>query len=251
VSLAGLAAEAVRRKADVIVAFGTSATQASMKATSSVPIVFVVGTDPVELGFVSNLARPEANLTGLATLTQLLVAKRLELLKELVPTLREVAVLWNPASSGQAASLKIVMQAAGRIGAIVQPIEIGSTADLQIASAALSKSKPDALIAVPSTSFLEMAAAIVALAAELRLPAVFAHADFVTAGGLMSYSPDLKGQFRRAAVYVDRILKGAKPADLPVEQPTKFELAINLRTARQLGITIPRTVLIRAEIVID
>lgn len=249
--LAALAASAVQRGAEVIVTFGTTATEAARKATATVPIVMVVGTDPVALGFVKNLARPEANVTGLATANQVLIAKRVELLKEIVPRTRRIAVLWNPASTGQKASLGLIEQAASRIDAKVYPVEIRSAADIEAVSASLSKAGVDTLIAVPSTTFLEMGPQLVKLAASLKLPAVYAHADFVRAGGLASYAPDLNDQLRRAAVYVDRILKGAKPGDLPVEQPTKFELVVNRGAAKALGIAIPKVVLMRADDVIE
>ncbi len=249
--LAALAADAVQRGADVIVSFGTTATEAAKKATASVPIVMVVGTDPVALGFVSNLARPEGNITGLATSNQLLIAKRVELLKEIVPRMRRIAVLWNPASSGQKASLSLIEQAASRLDAKVHAVEIRGVADVEAAAASLSKAGVDALLAVPSTTFLEMGPQLVKLAARLKLPAIYSHADFVRAGGLISYSPDLNDQLRRAAVYVDRILKGAKPGDLPVEQPTKFELVANRGAAKVLGIAIPQAVLVRADEVIE
>jgi putative ABC transport system substrate-binding protein len=249
--LSALAADAVRNRAEVIVTFGTTATQAAMKATSVIPIVIVVGTDPVEMGFVRNYARPEGNVTGQAHAAQELVAKRLVLLREIVPTMRRLGVVWNPASSGQAASLRLVEQEARRLGVGVHPVEVRGAADLERARAAIAAARLDALIIVPSTQFLELGRELVRLAAAARLPAAFTHADFVDAGGLMSYSPDLKDQFRHAAVYVDRILKGARPAELPVEQPVKFELVINRGTARALGLSIPQSVLLRADRVVE
>jgi len=250
-ALAALAADAVRNRAEVIVAFGTTATQAAVKATTSIPIVIVVGTDPVEMGFVRNYARPEGNVTGQAHAAQELVAKRMALLKEVVPALRRLGVVWNPASSGQAASLRIVEQESRRMGVSVHPVEVRGPADFERARAAIAAAKVDALIIVPSTQFLELGRDLVRLATAARLPAAFTHADFVDIGGLMSYSPDLKDQFRHAAGYVDRILKGAKPSELPVEQPVKFELVINRKTARALGVAIPQSVLLRADRVIE
>ena len=249
--LAEMARIAVERKSDVIVAFGTSATAAATKATRTIPIVMVVGADPVALGFVSNLARPEANVTGLATATQILVVKRLELLKDIVPGMRRVAVLWNPESAGQASSLKLVEQAATQLGVSVQAIEIRSTADIEGAAGVLSRAKPNALLALPSSMLDELASQIMQLAAAQKLPAAYTTAPIVRAGGLMAYSTDEKAQLRRAAYYVDRILKGAKPGELPIEQPTKFELVVNLKTAKALGITIPKSVLVRADEVIE
>jgi putative ABC transport system substrate-binding protein len=248
--LAALAVSAVQRGAEVIVSFGTTATQAARKATASVPIVMVVGSDPVALGLVGNLARPEANVTGLATSNQVLISKRVELLKEIVPRMRRVAVMWNPASSGQQASLRLIEQAATRIDAKIHAVEIKNASDIEAASAPLSKAGVDAIIAVPSTTFLEIGPQLVKLAARLKLPSIYAHADYVRAGGLVSYSPDLNDQLRRAAIYVDRILKGAKPGDLPIEQPTKFELVANRGTAKALGIAFPQSVLVRADEII-
>jgi putative ABC transport system substrate-binding protein len=249
--LAEMARNAVERKSDVIVSFGTSATAAATKATSTIPIVMVVGADPVALGFVRNLARPEANVTGLATGIQILATKRLELLKEIVPGMRRIAVLWNPASTGQAASLRLVEQAAKQLGASVQAIEIRSAADIEGASAALSRAKPDALLALPASMLPELGSRIVQLAAAQKLPAAYAGVPIVREGGLMAYTTDEKAQLRRAAYYVDRILKGAKPGDLPIEQPTKFELVLNMKTAKKLGLKISRDFLARVDEVIQ
>lgn len=250
--LAEMARVAVERKSDVIVAIGTSATAAATKATRTVPIVMVAGADPVALGFVSNLARPEANVTGLATAVQVLVAKRLELLKDIVPGMRRVAVLWNPTSAGQSSSLKLAEQAAKQLGVSLHAIEIRSAADIEGASGALSRAKPQALLPL-SASMLspELGSQFVQLAAARKLPAAYATAPIVRAGGLLAYSTDEKAQLRRAAYYVDRILKGAKPGELPIEQPTRFELVVNLKTAKALGITIPKSVLLRADEVIE
>jgi putative ABC transport system substrate-binding protein len=248
--LAEMSARAVERRPEVIVAFGTTATASARKATQQIPIVTVMGSDPVQLGFVTNLARPEGNLTGLAMETQALAGKRVELLKEIVPEMRRLAVLWNPAGSAQPANLRLVEKAASRLGVGVQVIEVRSAADLAGAAAALSKSRPDALLVIPSSLFGALRDRLVQLAVAYRLPSVLS-ADAVRAGGLASYSPDPKAQFRRAAYFVDRILKGAKPGELPIEQPTKFELVLNLKTAKALGITIPHSVLVRADEVIQ
>lgn len=249
--LAAMAAAAVKREADVIVTYGATATQAVRKATRSIPIVMVVGADPIGLGIVSNLARPEGNITGIGTSTQVLVQKRVELLKELLPGMRRLAALWNSTSAGQTASLKVLQRASQRLGVAVLPIDLKEREGLDGVAALLRKEHPDALTALPSTTLVALGHQIVKLAAELRLPAVYTDAEFVRAGGLISYSADARAQLRRAAYYVDRILKGAKPAELPIEQPTKFDAAVNLRTAKMLGITVPAGVMIRAGEVIQ
>jgi putative tryptophan/tyrosine transport system substrate-binding protein len=249
--LAGMAAEAVKREADVIVTYGATATQAVRKATRSIPIVMVIGADPIELGIVSNLARPEGNITGIGTSTQVLIQKRVELLKDLLPGMRRLAALWNSTSAGQTASLKVLRQASQRLGVAVLPIDLRERKGLDGVAALLRKEQPDALTALPSTTLVALGHQIVKLAAELRLPAVYTDAEFVRAGGLISYSADARAQLRRAAYYVDRILKGAKPAELAIEQPTKFDAAVNLRTARMLGITVPAGVMIRADEVVQ
>lgn len=250
-ALADLAAQAVDRNVNVIVSFGTTATQAAKSATKTIPIVMIVGTDPVARGFMSSLARPDANITGLATLTQVLTEKRIEFLKELSPRLRRIAVLWNPESAGQASTFKFVAEAAKRVGATAEGVEIRRSSDLEAASAAFSRNRPDALLPLAGTSFIQLAPGIVQLAAEHKLPVIYEHAEFVRIGGLMSYSTDLGAQLRRAAHYVDRILKGARPGDLPVEQPTTFELVVNLKTAKAHGLAIPQSILLRADRVIE
>jgi putative ABC transport system substrate-binding protein len=249
--LAGMAAEAVKREADVIVTYGATATQAARKATQKIPIVMVIGADPIELGIVSNLGRPGGNITGIGTSTQALIEKRVELLKELLPGMRRLAALWNSTSAGQTASLKVLRQASQRLGVAVLPIDLKERKGLGGVAELLRKEQPDALTALPSTTLVALGHQIVKLAAELRLPAVYTDAEFVRAGGLISYSADARAQLRRAAYYVDRILKGAKPAELAIEQPTKFDAAVNLRTAKMLGITVPAGVMIRADEVIQ
>lgn len=250
-ALAQMSARAVERKADVIVTYGTTATRSAVKATKVIPIVAVLGSDPVQLGLVKNLARPEGNLTGLATQTQMLAGKRIELIREIVPGLRRLAVLWNPAGTAQAGNLRLVQNEAGRLGIGVQVIEIKSVGDLDAASAALSKERPDGLLEIPSTVFRSIQNQILKLAVAHKLPAVYGDASSARAGGLVSYSPDVSAQFRRAALFVDRILKGAKPAELPIEQPSRLTLVLNLKTARALGIVIPQSVLVRADEVIQ
>jgi putative tryptophan/tyrosine transport system substrate-binding protein len=249
--LAGMAEDAVKRQADVIVTYGATATQAARKATRTVPIVMVIGADPIELGIVSNLARPEGNITGIGTSTQVLIQKRVELLKQLLPGMQRLAALWNSSSAGQSASLQVLQQASQQLGVSVYPIDLKERRGLEGVAAALQKDRPDALTALPSTTLVALGHRIVKLAAELRIAAVYTDAEFVRAGGLISYSADAKAQLRRAAHYVDRILKGAQPRDLAIEQPTKFDLAVNLRTAKSLGLSVPAAVMIRADEVIQ
>jgi putative ABC transport system substrate-binding protein len=249
--LAQMSTWAVERKADVIVAFGTTATGTALAATRVIPIVTVMGSDPVALGFVKNLARPEGNLTGLAMETQMLAGKRVELIHEIVPGLRRLAVAWNSAGAAQRDNLRLVQDAAARLGIGVQAFEIRNAADVDAASAVLAKEKAGAFLEVPSSLFIAIRGRLVKLAAAHRLPSVFGGMEAVRAGGLVSYSPDLRAQFRRAALFVERILKGAKPSELPIEQPTKLQLAVNLGTARALGVTIPRSVMVRADEVIE
>jgi putative ABC transport system substrate-binding protein len=220
-------------------------------ATATIPVVMVVGADPVEMGFVGNLARPEANLTGLGTETQLLTNKRVELLHELVPGMKRLAVLWNSSSAGQSASFKLLREVCEPLGIELQPIDLRGRDGLAGVSESLARAKAHGLIVLSATTLARLGPQVVELAARQRLPAVYADAELVRQGGLAAYSPDARVQLRRAAHYVDRILKGAKPADLAVEQPTKFGLAVNPRTAKALGLAIPAAVLIRADEVIQ
>jgi putative ABC transport system substrate-binding protein len=211
----------------------------------------VVGADPVALGFITNLARPEANVTGIATSTQVLIAKRLELLRETVPGIRRLAAFWNSDSAGQKSSLNLLVRAAAPMGITVLAIDLRGRNGVSGTGELLAKGRPDALTALPSTTMRALGPEVIKLAAAYKLPTIYSDSDLVRSGGLMAYSTDAKAQLRRAAHYVDRILKGAKPAELPVEQPTKFELVINLKTAKALGIEIPRSVLFRADEVIE
>jgi putative ABC transport system substrate-binding protein len=245
--LPAMAAAAVERGAEVIVAYGATAIAATKRTTRTVPIVMIVGADPVALGFITNLARPEGNITGLATSTQVLIAKRMELLRESVPGLRRLAVLWNSDSAGQKSSLDILVAAATRAGVTVDAIDLRGRNGVSGVSDLLAKDRPDALTPLSSTTLRALGPEVIKLAAAHKLPAIYADPELVREGALMAYSADTKAQVRRAAYYVDRLLKGAKPGDLPVEQPTKFELAVNLKTARALGITIPQSVLLRAD----
>jgi putative ABC transport system substrate-binding protein len=244
------AAELVRLKVDVIVTTGSTGVFAAKRATSAIPIVITTGGDPVALGLIASLARPGGNITGLTSISNDLAGKRLELLKETVPKLARVGVLWNPADPGGSGSLKETEAAAEAFGLYLQSLEAQGPKDFDIAFKATSKAKAQALIVLQTALINAHRAQIVKLAIKNRLPTMFGEGAQVEAGGLMSYAPNSADLFRRAAIYVDKILKGAKPADLPVEQPTKFELVINLEAAKQIGLTIPPNVLARADRVI-
>ena len=242
-----VAAELVRFKVDVIVTTNTTGAIAAKKATGTIPIVTMMGADPVQTGLVASLARPGGNVTGLASLGRELMGKRLELLKETLPGVSRVAVLWNSESRTEIFSLKDAEAAAMSLGLRVQAVEVRRPEDLEKAFANLMREHPEALVPATSSLFRAHRARVVELAIRHRLPAIFDSKAYVEAGGLMSYGSDTKAIFRGLASYVDRILKGAKPGDLPVEQPTKFELVINLKTARTLSLTIPPAVLARAD----
>jgi putative tryptophan/tyrosine transport system substrate-binding protein len=248
-----LAAELVRLKVDIIVvAGGTIYVQAAKNATKTIPIVMLgPGADPVEAGLIESLARPGGNITGLTQLTRELGGKRLELLKEAVPKVARVAVLYNPATSGGDLEVKENLPVAARaLKLIIQPWEVRATDGFETVLAALNKQRPDGLYVSPGPLMRDNQKRIVGFALKSRLPSIYSNRQAVDAGGLMSYGADLADSYKRVAYYVDRILKGAKPADLPVEQPTKFELVINLKTAKQIGLTIPPNVLARADRVI-
>jgi putative ABC transport system substrate-binding protein len=245
-----LAGELVRLPVDVIVTGGNEAVQSAKKTTQSVPIVMAFSGDPVGLGVVSSLAQPGGNVTGLTNLAAELTAKRLELLKEIVPNLTKVAVLWNPEDPISPIGLKEVEVAANALRLTVQLLKVERFADLEAAFRAANNERAGGLILIPGAVTGSDQARIVHLVTKNRLPAVYQRDDYVRDGGLMSYGPDRLDQFRRAAIYVDKILKGVKPGDLPVEQPTKFELIVNLKAAKQIGLTIPPNVLARADRVI-
>jgi len=243
-----LAAELVRLKVDIIVvAGGTGIIQAAKNATKTIPIVMTGGgADPVEAGLVESLARPGGNVTGITTLARELDGKRLELLKEAVTKLVRVAVLYDPANSGDILEVKEFLPVAAReLALTIQPWEVRAADDFDRIFAALNKQRPDGLYATGSPLMGANRKRITDFALKSRLPSV-GNRGYVDAGGLMSYGADLADSYRRVAYYVDRILKGAKPADMPVEQPTKFELVINLKTAKQIGLTIPPDVVARA-----
>jgi ABC-type uncharacterized transport system substrate-binding protein len=245
-----LAADLVRLKVDVIVA-GAGAVEAAMQATQVIPIVMPnTAGDPVRRGLVTSLARPGGNITGLTSQSGELPGKWMELLKETIPGLSRVTVLWNPA--GDPSQVKASEAAARSLGLRLHVMQIGRADGLEPALAEARKQNAGALIALGSFFFYVNRIRLVELAAKYRMPTIYAQREYVVgSGGLISYGADLPHQFRRAATYVDKILKGAKPADLPIEQPTKFELVINLKTAKTLGLTIPPAVLARADEVIQ
>jgi len=251
--LRALGAELVALKVDVIVTGGgTPVALAAQQATRTLPVVFSSATDPVTDGLVTSLARPGGNLTGLSNLAPELVGKCLEQLKEAVPKVGLVAVLWQPgAIGGRTDMLKPAEVAARALGVRPQFIEAQGPADFDRAFSDMARAHAGALAVLGSAIFNSERRRLVDLAAKHRLPTVYTSRDFVDAGGLMTYGPNLADSFRRAAAYVDKILKGAKPADLPVEQPTKFELVVNLKTATALGLTIPPSLLQRADQVIQ
>jgi putative tryptophan/tyrosine transport system substrate-binding protein len=250
----GLAAELVRLKVDIIVvATGDPGIQAAKNATKTIPIVMMgLGSDPVRAGHVESLARPGGNVTGITSLSRELGGKRLELLKEAVPKLSRVAVLYDPASPPSLHEVKELLPADARaLKLTIQPWEIRAVDDFDKVFGALNKQRPDGLYPLAAGPLMRPnQKRIVGFALKSRLPSVYSSREDVEAGGLMSYGRDIADNYRRVAIYVDKILKGAKPADLPVEQPTKFELVINLKTAKQIGVTIPQSMLYRADKVI-
>jgi putative ABC transport system substrate-binding protein len=248
-----LAAELVAHKVDVIVAANILAALAAKQATRTFPIVFVGAGDPVTSGLVTSLARPGGNVTGLSSLAPELVGKRLELLKQAIPGITRVAVLWQPGDGERTEKdmLKGAEVAARALGVLPQFVEARGPADFDRAFSDMTRARAGALTVFGSAIFNNERRRLVDLAAKHRLPAVYTSRDSVDAGGLMSYGPNVPDLWRRAATYLDKILKGAKPADLPVEQPTKFELVINVKTANALGLTIPSSVLARADEVIQ
>jgi putative tryptophan/tyrosine transport system substrate-binding protein len=246
-----LARELVGLNVDVIVAAADVAIVAVKRETQTIPIVMPNSTDPVGTGLVASLARPGGNITGLSTISLDLSAKRLELLREAVSRLSRVAFLWNPDVPGDTLQYKEVEATARSLRLQLQGVEVRRPEDLQPAFSAVTKGRAEALtMAWPNPVLFTNRAQLASFAQGSRLPSMYAQKEFVDAGGLMSYGPHLPDLYRRAAVYVDKILKGAKPADLPVEQPTKFELVINLKTAKQIGVTIPQSLLYQADRVI-
>jgi putative ABC transport system substrate-binding protein len=242
------ATELLLRKIDVIWVGGTPGAQAVKRATSTVPVVFVAVSDPVGSGLVTSLSRPGGNITGLTHISKEVHAKRVQLLKELVPRVSRIAVLAGPSSR---LTLTETQAAAQALGLQVDVVEAHGPDELEEAFSRAGRGGAQALVVLPDASFVAQGQRIAQLAATNRLPTVFETKSYVSDGGLMSYGADLIEQVRRSAIYVDRILKGVKPADLPVEQPTKFELVINLKTAKALGLTIPPSLLLRADQVLE
>jgi putative ABC transport system substrate-binding protein len=250
--LPGLAAELVREQVELIVAQGTSAAVAASKATASIPIVGITLADPVRLGLAASLARPGGNLTGLAFgVGYDSITKSLQLLKEAVPAARRVAVLTNPGNPGQPGTLENLVKAGRLLAVELQFLQAGSAAEIDLAFAAMVRERATALLVAPDPLMSLHRERLAELAAKHRLPTMYGQRENIDAGGLLAYGPSLIAQSRRAAAYVDKILKGAKPGELPIEQPTTFELIVNLKTAKALGITIPQSVLLRADEVIE
>jgi ABC-type uncharacterized transport system substrate-binding protein len=250
-TLSGLATELVRSNVDVIVTGGTSAAKALKAATATIPIVMAIIGDPVAAGLVNNLARPGGNLTGFSIVAPELGGKRLELLKEIVPNLSSVAVLLNSKNPQSQIELREMRTAAQAMGLRLHPAEISTEDGLEAAFSAMRSAAVQALVVLTDPILFSQRKRIVDLAEQNRLPAMYFFQGFAEEGGLMSYGPSDTDLFRRAAAYADRILKGAKPADLPIEQPTKFDLFINLKAAGALGVAIPESFLLRADKVID
>jgi putative ABC transport system substrate-binding protein len=247
-----LVAEAVQLKVDVIVTAGTPAVLAAKAGTRTIPIVVAAMGDPIAAGVIPSLARPGGNITGSASMSPEIDGKRLELLKEMVPGATRIAVLWNPANPNNAARITQMPAAARTLRLTLAPlVGAGDAEELDRGFAAVVAARADALIVESDRALLAHRGRIVEFTAKRRLPALYPYRDFVQVGGLVSYEPSYPAMFRRAATYVDKIFKGAKPADLPVEQPTEFELIINLKTAKALGLTIPPSLLARAGQVIE
>jgi putative ABC transport system substrate-binding protein len=246
-----LAAELVNLKIDVLVAASTPGALAAKQATSTIPIVMVSVGEPVEVKLVDSLAHPGGNVTGLSLIAPQLAAKRLDLLKEALPKLSRVTVLWNSANQGMRARFQETEVGAQSVGVALQSVTVQSIDDFEPLFATLTRNRPESLLVLADTVTVANRQRTVEFAARNRVPAIYEARTFVDTGGLMSYGVDFSDHYRRAAIYVDKILRGAKPADLPVELPTKFEMVINLKTAKALGLTIPRSLLLRADQVIE
>jgi ABC-type uncharacterized transport system substrate-binding protein len=245
-----LAAELVHLKVDVIVTQGTPATIAAKNATSTIPIIMTGATDPVATGLVPSLARPGGNITGVTIMNEELAGKRLEVLKETSPKVSRIGVLWNSANAGAAAVFKQTQSAAQDLGLSLQSLEVKTVDDLKGAFDALTRSGVNGLVLLATSPISPHLTLVADLAIKNRLPSIYDRSEFVDAGGLMSYGANVSNMSRRAATYVDKVLKGANPGDLPIERPTKFELVINLKTAKQIGLTVPQRVLLKADKVI-
>ena len=250
--LPDLAVDLVRLNVDVIVTGSNPVIAAVKQATATIPIVMAVSRDPVGSGFLASLARPGGNITGLSNDPGPgILGKNMELLKEVVPRSSRMAYLWNPVPQGAETYRKVAESAARKLGVTLQLVEVRGRNEFEGAFAAMLRERADAVLVAQDPLFISARSQVVLLAARHRLPAVYGNSEYAEVGGLMSYGPNIAQQFRRAAVYVDKILKGAKPGDLAVEQPTKFELVLNLRTAKALGLTIPPSLLLRADQIID
>jgi ABC-type uncharacterized transport system substrate-binding protein len=244
-----LAAELINLKVDVIVSLGP-VTPFAAKSVKSIPVVMAYSGDPVDAGIVTSLARPGGNVTGMTFFAAVLAGKRVELLKETVPKISRVAILANPGHAGEQLELRETTSAARALNLALQYLKVRASDDFDDAFRAMAREHAEGIIAFPDAITLAHRKAIADFSAKSRIPSMSGWSDFVEAGGLMTYGPNLLDSLRRVAVFVDKILKGAKPADLPVEQPTKFELVLNLKTAKQIGLTIPPNVLARADRVI-
>jgi ABC-type uncharacterized transport system substrate-binding protein len=247
-----LAADLVHRKVDVIVATGEPSLRAAAGATSTIPVVFVTGNDPVQSGLVASLARPGGNMTGFTAIATELLSKRFELLSELLPMARTIALLVNPnAASVSEVTIRLAQQAASAKGIRLLIVNAGDASDVEAAFASIAQQRADAVMVSADAFFFAQRERIVASAARYEVPAAYELQEFVDAGGLISYGPNVGSLRRQVGVYAGKILKGAKPVDLPIQQPTKFDLMINLKAAKALGLTVPPTLLARADEVIE
>jgi putative tryptophan/tyrosine transport system substrate-binding protein len=249
--LPALAGDLVRRQVGVIVTPGLPSALAAKAATRTIPILISIGGDPVQLGLVASLARPGGNITGFAGLLDEVAGKRMELLHELVPAATSIGVLFNPNNPADVANLSLQQNAARDLGLRVEVVDAGRQSDIEPAFARMAQQRVDAVMVAPDTLFFNYTDRVVALTIRHAIPAIFVDKEAVKAGGLMSYGPDLPDFYRQLVTYAGRILKGEKPADLPVQRPTRFELVINLKTAKSLGLTVPQTLLVSADEVIE
>ena len=249
--LPALATELVNLGADLIVALSAPETSAAKQVTKGIPIVFVVHGDPLSVGDIQSLSHPGGNITGLSQMHPELSTKQLDLLKQIAPGISRIGVLWNAANPAKQTDWKFLAPAAQALGVTLQSFEVRDPADFDNAFVAITRARPDALLTLGDPLMVTYRASVATFALNAGLPAMFTHRQFVEVGGLMSYGANFPDLFRRAARYVDKILKGAKPADLPVEQPTKFELFLNLSTAKKLGLVVPPTLLVAADEVIE
>jgi len=250
-ALALAASRLTAEKPDIIVAYGTTAVQAAHKATKTIPVVVAGASDPVKLGVVTSLPRPGGNVTGIVLMNLDLAGKRMEILKEAFPALRKVAVVFSPQSASEVVQLKNAEAAARTLGLETQPVEVRNASEITAAIEAIDRARIQGIAFVGSTMFRANRERVIAAVARTRLPAMYVDNFFTEAGGLLSYGQDLAENFRRAAIYVDKILKGANPGELPMEQPVRLELIVNLKTARALGLTVPRPVVLRADRIIE